>query len=137
MHSILVNDYMDNNPHAVPDSYSVRQVVLFLAKEKVSSAPVVDANKRLVGIVSEKDCLKEALNDAMYCEESPSVTQVMTKDVITSSPESSVLAVAEMMLDHAPREYPVVNNGVLVGMISRSTILKAILENNDDCYFNH
>jgi len=137
MQSILVSDYMDNNPHAVPDTYSVRQVVLFLAKEKISSAPVVDSNKRLVGIVSEKDCLKEALNDAMYCEESPSVTQVMTRDVITANPETSILAVAEMMQSHAPREYPVVNGELLVGMISRSTILKAILENNDDCYFKH
>lgn len=137
MHSILVNDYMDNNPHAVPDSFSVRDAVLFLAKENINSAPVVDANKCLVGIVSEKDCLKEALEDAMYCEESPLVTQVMTRDVITSSPENSILEVAEMMLKNAPREYPVVNGDVLVGMISRSTILKAILENNDDCYFNH
>lgn len=137
MHSILVNDYMDNNPHAIKASKTVRDVVKFLLKEKISGAPVVDDANHLVGFVSEKDCISEVLNDAFYCEESPSVTSIMSNDVITASPESSVVELAQTMAKNKPRHYPVVKSGVLVGMISRDDVLNAIIENGDDCYLHH
>jgi len=134
MHSILVSDYMDNNPHAIQDSSSIRQTVLFLLNENISGAPVINEDKKLVGFISEQDCINEILNDAMYCEDSPSVTKLMTKDVITATPDTSIVELAEKMANSAARNYPVVQDGVLVGLITRSLILKAILETNEDCY---
>ena len=134
MHSILVSDYMDNNPHSIQDSSSIRDTVLFLLKEKISGAPVVDSNNNLVGFISEQDCISEILNDAMYCEDSPPVSKLMTRDVITASPETSIVELAERMATTAARNYPVVQNGLLVGLINRSLIMKAVLETNDDCY---
>ena len=136
MHSILINDYMDNNPHAIKDTFTVRDAVKFLLKEKLSGAPVVDKANRLVGFISEQDCLSEVLNDAFYCEESPSVTSLMVKDVLTVGPEDSVLELAQQMTKNKPRNYPVVKNGVLIGLISRNSILNAIIENGDDCYLH-
>lgn len=136
MHSILVKDYMDNNPHAIKDSSTVREVVKFLLKEKISGAPVVDDANHLVGFVSEQDCLSEALNDSFYCEESPSVTDVMTKVVLTAEPDFSIVELAQQMTKTKPRHYPVVKNGVLVGLISRDSVLHAIIENGDDCYIH-
>lgn len=136
MHSILVNDYMDNNPHAIKDTLTVREAVKFLLKEKISGAPVVDSNNRLVGFISEQDCLTEVLNDAFYCEESPSVTSLMRTEVLTATPESSVVELAQEMTKNKPRNYPVVKNGVLVGLISRNSVLNAIIENGDDCYIH-
>ncbi len=137
MHSILVKDYMDNNPHAIKDSATVREVVQFLLKENLSGAPVIDKSKCLVGFVSEQDCMKEVLNDAFYCDESPSVATVMTKSVITTTPEASIVELAEKMASTASRNYPVVKDGLLVGLISRNRILHAIIEYNEDCYFHH
>lgn len=137
MHSILINDYMDNNPHAVKNTATVRDVVKFLLKEELSGAPVVDENNHLVGFVSEQDCLTEVLNDAFYCEDSPNVTSVMTSNVTSTSPDTSILELAQQMAKTAPRNYPVVKDGVLVGLISRNDILNAVIENGDDCYLNH
>lgn len=134
MHSILVSEYMDNNPHAISHKSSIRNAVLFLLKEKISGAPVVDDDKKLVGFISEQDCISEILNDAMYCEDSPPVTKLMTTEVITANPETSIVELAEKMATSAARNYPVVKNGVLVGLINRSLIMKAILETNEDCY---
>ena len=137
VHSILVSDYMDHNPHAVKSDSSVRQVVQFLLKEHVTGAPVIDEQNHLIGFVSEQDCLNEVLNDAFFCEDSPSVKAVMNDDVVTTSPETSIVELAQQMADTTPRNYPVVQEGKLVGLISRSSILNAILQNGDDCYFKH
>jgi CBS domain-containing protein len=125
---------MDNDPHAISHTASIRSAVLFLLKAKISGAPVVDENKNLVGFISEQDCITEILNDAMYCEDSPPVTKLMTRNVITATPETSIVELAEKMANSAARNYPVVQNGVLVGLINRSLIMKAILETNEDCY---
>lgn len=137
MHSILVSDYMDNNPHAIKNSASVRDVVKFLLKENLSGVPVVDDNNHLVGFVSEQDCLTEVLNDSFYCDDSPSVTTVMANTVTTTQPDTSIVELAQTMATSTPRNYPVTKNGLLVGLISRNGILNAIIENGDDCYLSH
>ena len=130
MHSILVRDYMDVNPHAIFVESSVEQAVLILLREKISGAPVIDHQKRLVGFVSEQDCIKEQLNDSFYANDSPSVAWVMQKDVKTVSLNTSILEVAETMAKRPPKNYPVVEGGKLVGLISRRLILSALLESN-------
>ena len=136
MHSILVKDYMDHNPHAIHKDMPIRDVVANLSKASILGAPVVDDVNNLVGFVSEQDCIKAMLNDAFFCEDSPSVTTVMKTQVLSVSPETSILEIAETMANRPPKNYPVVASGKLVGLISRSRILKALLENSEDCYLH-
>jgi len=136
MHSILVKDYMDRNPHAINEEATVRDVITVLMKEQISGAPVVDKDKNLIGFVSEQDCIQEMLNDAFYCEESPPVTAVMSKEVNTVSPDTSIVEIAETMAKRPPKNYPVCSEGKLIGLISRRLILQALLENDEDCYIH-
>ncbi len=136
MHSILVKDYMDSNPHAIEKEATVRDVVSILMKAQIPGAPVIDSAKNLIGFVSEQDCIQEMLNDAFYCEESPAVTSVMSTEVNTVTPYTSIVEIAERMAKNPPKNYPVVESGKLVGLISRRLILKALLENNEDCYIH-
>ncbi|MFL0808886.1 MAG: CBS domain-containing protein [Agarilytica sp.] len=136
MHSILVEDYMDRDPHAIINTATVRDVVAILMKAKITGAPVVDEDKTLVGFVSEQDCIREMLNDTFYCEESPSVTEVMKTEVITCTPDTSIVELAEKMSKSPPKNYPVCKDGKLIGLFSRHFLLKALLENNEDCYIH-
>ncbi len=137
MQSILVKDYMDHNPHSVPVTANVKDVVEALLKDRVIGAPVVDENKQLVGYVSEQDCVKDLLNDAFYCEEPGAVTTVMKTEVATVTPDTSIVEVAQSILEKKHKNYPVIEDGKLVGVISRSLILRALLENDNDCYIKH
>ena len=130
MQSILVSDFMDQNPHAIRDTATVHEVVDSLMKEQITGAPVVDAENHLIGFVSEQDCIKELLNDAFYGQESPSVTSVMSKNVKTVEPNSSILTIAESMAKQPPSNFPVCEEGKLVGLISRRLMLKALLESS-------
>jgi len=134
MQSILEKDYMDPRPHVLSAQASVRDAVLFLVKEKITGAPVVNSEGIVIGYVSEQDCLTKVLNDSFYCNESLSVTSVMTTTVRSTTPETSIVELAQTMAVTAPRNYPVIKNNKPVGMINRSTILAALVELNNDCY---
>jgi CBS domain-containing protein len=137
MRSILVKDYMDHTPHAVKADTNVRDVIEILLKAGVSGTPVIDASEALVGFVSEQDCIKEMLNDAFYCEEPAAVSAVMSNEVSTVSPDTSIVELAQKLLVEKPRVYPVVDDGKLVGVIKRSQVLRALVENDEDCYLRH
>ena len=136
MLSLYVKDYMQANVQAISVSADVREVVAHLLKFSLSGAPVVDANNTLVGFVSEQDCMKDMLNSSFYREETALVTSIMRTDVLTVSPDASILEIAETMLGNKPKIYPVVDAGKLVGLITRRMILQA-LSTNSGSYFSH
>ena len=135
MSSILVRDYMQSSLQAISATASVREVVDNLLKWNITGAPVVDEDFRVIGFVSEQDCIKEMLNSAFYAEHSALVTSIMRHDVLTVTPDTSILEIAETMLGHKPKNYPVIDHGKLVGLINRRHILQALKENNGS-YFS-
>lgn len=122
---------MDRNPHSISHTATVRDVIHFLLSAGVMGAPVVDEADHLIGFVSEQDCITQMLNDAFYSEESHCVTSVMSRNVKTVSPDTSILEVAEAMSNGPPKNYPVVEDEKLVGVISRKLILKALVESSN------
>lgn len=131
MHSILVRDYMDRNPHAINQLASVREAIGVLVNEGITGAPVIDDSKTLVGFISEHDCIRQLLNDAFYYDESAAIGSIMRTDLKSVTPDTSILTIAEAMSNGPPKNYPVVDNGKLVGLISRAHVLRALLTVND------
>lgn len=131
MQSILVKDYMDPYPHAISHTMNVRQVVRYLLQKHISGAPVVDEHKKVIGFVSEQDCLKEVLNEAFFCDEPVSVLQLMRHEVLSVAPDTDIIELAQTLMQTKPKIYPVIEDGTLVGSISRSLILKALLDNSN------
>ena len=134
MHSILVADFMNYKPPMVTDTTNVRQAVELMLREKVTGVPVVDANNTLVGYLSEQDCIAEMLNDVFHCEEPGSVSKVMQQEVMTVTPGTSIVELAQIIIHNRPKNYPVIDNGKLVGLINRADVLRALVHNDDDCY---
>lgn len=130
MHSILVKDYMDKNPHAIKADASVHDAINNIVDNRITGAPVIDNTMQLVGFISEHDCIGKLLNDVFYRQESVSVSDLMHKDAVTVTPETSILEVAESMMKGPYKNYPVVDGNILVGFISREHVLKALLSVN-------
>jgi CBS domain-containing protein len=137
MNSILVKDFMDSNPRAIHQHTPVRAAVESLIAAGLSGAPVIDDGNHVVGFISEQDCIKEMLNNSYFCDESQPVTTLMNTKVVTVSPDTSIVEVAERMAKDSPKNYPVVQQGRLVGMISRSRVLTALLVTSEDCYLHY
>ncbi|HQZ01653.1 MAG TPA: CBS domain-containing protein [Thauera sp.] len=126
LQSLLVKDYMVGDHLAFAPSTNLLKAVHKLLQHRLSGAPVVDENDRLVGYISEKDCLKAAL-DASYfrCEEG-SVQDFMSRDIVSISTEASLIDAIQLFVSTSFRCLPVVEGSRLVGQISRRDILQGL-----------
>ena len=97
-----------------------------LLKHKISGAPVVGEGKRLEGILSEKDCIRELVRG--FYEQIPALTvgDAMTRKVASIDENTDLLTIADLFIKNSFRRVPVVDGERLVGQISRSDLLKAI-----------
>jgi len=125
---------MNNQPKTVKGTTNVRDAVELMLSESLIGLCVIDDSNNLIGYVSEQDCVQEMLNDAFYCEEPAAVNVVMSTDVITVSPDNTIVELAQMIINNTPKNYPVISNKKLVGLISRTEVLQSLVDNDDDCY---
>jgi len=109
-----------------PDQ-DINEVIDIIINKKISGAPVLDQSGALVGIISEKDCLRIIVDQAYHNlpHSAPKVSDYMTREVKTLSASSDVVEAAATFLNTPIRRLPVVENGVLIGQISRRDILRA------------
>lgn len=124
---ILVKDHMSTNLITFRPNDSIDQVLEVLTKKKISGAPVLDESGALVGIISEVDCLKEIIK-GKYTNTPKfpgKVSEHMTENVITLSPDLSLFDAAQKFLELKIRRFPVMKDGKLVGQISLSDIIRA------------
>ena len=125
-----VEDYMDNHVPTVPPDMPVLDAVDFLLGHHVTGAPVVDGSGALLGIFTERDCLKLVAHSADPEHTTALVSEFMSKDVATIPPEMDIYYAAGNFLKHHFRRFPVVDaNGKLVGAITRFDLLRAIRAN--------
>lgn len=100
-----------------------------LLKNQISGGPVVDGEGRLLGMLSEVDCLRILSSGEFYSDdhrEEGHVGDYMTVDCRTIEPGVDLYALAQTFQTHAVRRLPVVENGTLVGQVSRRDVLKAM-----------
>ncbi len=114
-------------PTLRPDT-PVRMAVAVLSDHDVSAAPVVDEAGALVGVLTQKDCFRSALNASYYQQWSGNVADFMTRQPATLEADTDLVAAAEAFLDRPYRCYPVTRDGQLVGMLRRGDLLRAFLQ---------
>ncbi|MEZ8406613.1 CBS domain-containing protein [Vibrio splendidus] len=134
MHSIKVKDYM--TPQVVtftPD------MPLSLALDRVMSShhmggPVIDDNEHVIGFLSEQDLLEKLVKVSYFCQDTHIVGDCMYQEVLSVSPDLSIIELADMMQVGKPKAYPVLDNNKLVGIITRTDVLRAIGKNLEECF---
>lgn len=124
--SMLVKEYMSGDPLAFTPEMGVLDAVALLLRHEMTGAPVVDNTGRVVGFLSEKDCIKVALNASYHEDSGGLVRDYMSTNVITLEPDSSLMDAAEMFIGSPIRCYPVIQEGKLVGQLSRRNVLTAL-----------
>lgn len=125
LRSLLVRDYMSDDPLSFSPEMDVLDAIHQLLKHEMTGAPVIDRLGKVVGFLSEKDCIKVALNSSYHEQRGGQVREFMTHDVLTLDSDATLTDAAELFLSKPFRSYPVVSESKLVGQLSRRHILKA------------
>ncbi len=133
---MLVCERMSTRPVTITATTTMSDALRVMRQSHVRRLPVLDEEGTMVGIVSEKDLL--------YASPSPAtslsiyemhdmltrlkVSELMTKEVITVSPDDLLEDAARIMVDNVIGGLPVLQNGKLVGIITQTDIFKVFLE---------
>jgi CBS domain-containing protein len=126
--SIKVRDYMTRHLVTFRSDTDLFTAINRLLEPRIAGAPVVDSQGHLIGLLSEGDCLRGILSGAYYEAIGGVVSSYMNTEVETISPETDIIEVSEIFLRGRLGRLPVVENGRLIGQISRSDVLRAVKE---------
>lgn len=128
----IAGDLMNRDVRTVSPELSLLELIEFLQKSKLPSAPVVedlDSQKRLIGFVSESDALEHLSNEMFYGlpEPQPSVKKCMKQHPIAIMEDVDLFAIASLLVNHGYRHLPVVDEkNQLLGIVNRRDVLKAM-----------
>ncbi|MBU2526701.1 MAG: CBS domain-containing protein [Bacteroidetes bacterium] len=126
---LKVTDFMSRNLITFKPEDSILQVMESLIKHKISGGPVVDENGDLVGMISEGDCMKQISESRYYNMPmgDQKVSQYMVTKVDTLPSETSIFDAAAFFFKTKRKRFPVMEDGKMIGQISRRDVLKAAL----------
>ena len=125
-----ITRYMATKLITFTPEVDIRDAIKIIVKKKISGAPVVNKDGDLIGMLSEKDCINTIIEGPYNREPQGkgTVGDFMSTNVKTVSVDKNVLDIAYEFALSQYRRFPVTENGKLVGQISRSDILRAILK---------
>jgi CBS domain-containing protein len=113
----MARDIMSREIVTINADMLVEDAARLLAYHNISGMPVEDPDGKICGIVSEADVIGHI---------GVVVSDVMTPEVISVGEMASIEQIATLMADHRIKRVPVMNDGSLLGMVSRSDIVRAI-----------
>lgn len=122
-----VREYMDRYVETISPESDIMEAVDFLLEKRVTGALVADEDGKLVGMLSEYDCLRLLTHgDARAEAPSGKVKDFMVSDVQTIPPTMDIYYCAGLFMNVSFRRFPVVANGRIVGAITRFDLLRAV-----------
>jgi len=148
---LTAKDIMTKDVVTVMPDTSIEKLAALLVNNKISGAPVVDANGALFGMVTENDLISQNkrlhiptvvsfLGAAIYLESSKKfadevrrvtatkVTDICSKKVVTISEETTLTDIATIMDEKKVHVLPVVRDGKVVGIVGKRDVVRAVAQ---------
>jgi acetoin utilization protein AcuB len=133
---MIIERRMTRNPVTATPEMSVAEASALMKREKVHRLPVLDKDKKLVGLITEKDILYASpspatslsIHEMAYLLSKLTVKKLMSKNVVTITKDTTVEEAARMMVDQDLSCLPVMEGDSLVGIVSKSDMFKILLE---------
>jgi CBS domain-containing protein len=121
-----IRDVMDKSFITLTPEMDVYRAIDIMLKGSITGAAVVDHKENLVGILSEKDCLRTLVHGAYSSLPSGKVSDFMTTAVESIHPDLDIFTVADKFLNCSYRRFLVMQDNKLVGQVTRRDLLRVI-----------
>jgi CBS domain-containing protein len=119
---MIASDIMTRKVATISPRASVQEAAQLLDQKRISGAPVVDPDGKIIGIITEADIISKVDREGLR------VIDIMSHDVIAVDEETPVNEIAALLTERKIKRVPVVENGKLVGIVSRADIVHAVAE---------
>lgn len=127
-------DLMTRTVVALRPETTIADAIRILVRHEISGAPVVDREGRLVGLLSEHDCLRVTASGDYTAEDlalGEPVSTLMSRPAYVVGPQFGIYSIAHVFLVGRIRRLPVVEGDRLVGLIARRDVLRGLQEMSD------
>jgi CBS domain-containing protein len=124
---LAAKDIMTSQVICIHKDTPIFEAIKLMVENNITGIPVIENDMTIVGILSEQDVLR--LYNTFEKERDRTVNDFMTQPAIHFEQTEYVIDICHCLMDNAIRRVPVTSNGKVVGVISRSDILKRILNN--------
>lgn len=120
---MLISDIMSPNVVSITPDESASLAARLLYRHNIGSLPVCGEDGQLRGIVTDRDIVLRCVAAESDPETTP-VKEIMSKGIVTCSPEDDVRAATKLMSSEQVRRVPVVSDGKVVGMVALGDMAK-------------
>jgi CBS domain-containing protein len=142
---LMVRELMSDRPRVTEPDTPLREAAREMARSKIGALPVVDAEGRLLGMLTERELIRDLLGTYLHREmlgvsvratgatgvlaKDPRrlVRDVMTRQVLCVSPDQPLAEAASLMVNKDLTRLPVVRDGRLVGLLTRGDIVRKLI----------
>lgn len=130
---LKIEDVMLSNPPLLSCEQGLPVAVDMILDSGYLGLPVIDAEKQLIGFLSEQDCIKVLIRDSYYCDSHTLVKDIMRENPLSVSPHVSVLEFAQSLGKGKPKIFPVVEDNHVVGLVTRGQVMKSLSQSLQSC----
>ena len=130
---LQIRDHMSRSTHSLTPQLGLAEALDRLHQADSSGLPVLDDQKRLIGFLSEQDCIPSLLTGSYHCDSRTRVEDLMSRTPLFVSPDDSILDLARQMTGAKPKIYPVREGDKVVGIINRRQVMQALNAQMKQC----
>ena len=123
---LKVHHHMSRLTHSLTAGLSLAEALDRLHHAGLSGLPVLDDEKQLIGFLSEQNCIPSLLTGSYHCDTRTRVEDMMNRTPLSVGPDESILELARQMTGAKPKIYPVLQQGKVIGIISRRQVMQAL-----------
>ena len=121
---LKAKDVMTKDVITISPDVTLKDAIELLLEKKISGMPVVDKKGKMIGIISEKDILNFAFSGNLSITK---VSEAMSKNIISFPPNEDVDSIALTISENQFRRVPIIQEGKVVGIVSRRDIIRVSL----------
>lgn len=137
MINLKIKDFMSHQPPKIIATTLLADAISIIENSPQDSAVVLDNNK-VVGLLSERDCLKTLIANSYYCDGAPIVSEFMKSDIVTVDAEDNIIDLANKVVSCTTGFcdqtcFPVMQQEEFVGLIGIKGLVEALNQHYKTC----
>ena len=126
--NILISQLLARNLVSINENKTTYNAIKLLTTNNIGALPVLNDNMELSGIISERDIIREISNNSSVNFKKSNIKSIMTSKVITINKDTKSETIMDIMSKNKIRHIPIVENKLLIGIVSIGDVVKRLLE---------